>query len=142
MAELKTKKNNTSVTDFINTVEKEDKKNDCLELLKIFEQITKEIPTMWGSSIIGFGNYRYKYESGREGNWFLTGFSPRKQNIVIYIIAGFTEYEILMKDLGKFKTGSSCLYINKLTDIDLKILKLLIKNSVEFMKNKYPLPTK
>ncbi len=138
MAELKTKQNSTSVTDFINKVEKEDKRKDCFTLLKIFEQITKEKPTMWGTSIIGFGSYKYKYESGREGDWFLAGFSPRKQNIVIYIIAGFTEYESLMKDLGKYKTGSSCLYINKLTYIFIEILKLLIIKLVEFMKNKYP----
>lgn len=137
MSELKTKKNNASVIDFINLVEKEQKRKECFQLLKLFETVTKEKASMWGSSIIGFGEYKYKYESGREGDWFFAGFSPRKQNIVIYIIAGFTDYESLMQQLGKYKTGSSCLYINKLADIDLKVLKLLIEKSFAFMKNKY-----
>ncbi|HMZ45303.1 MAG TPA: DUF1801 domain-containing protein [Chitinophagaceae bacterium] len=137
MSELKTKKNNASVIDFINLVEKEQKRKECFQLLELFETVTKEKASMWGSSIIGFGEYKYKYESGREGDWFFAGFSPRKQNIVIYIIAGFTDYESLMQQLGKYKTGSSCLYINKLADIDLKVLKLLIEKSFAFMKNKY-----
>jgi len=118
-------------------VEKEQNRKECFQLLELFETVTKEKASMWGSSIIGFGEYKYKYESGREGDWFFAGFSPRKQNIVIYIIAGFTDYESLMQQLGKYKTGSSCLYINKLADIDLKVLKLLIEKSFAFMKNKY-----
>ncbi|RPI72272.1 MAG: DUF1801 domain-containing protein [Ignavibacteriales bacterium] len=92
---------------------------------------------MWGPSIIGFGDYHYKYESGREGDFFITGFSPRKQNLTLYIMPGFKRYEELMQNLGKFKTGQSCLYIKKLEDVDLKVLKELIADSVKYMKEKY-----
>ncbi len=88
---------------------------------------------MWGSSIVGFGNYHYKYESGREGDWFLTGFSPRKQNLTLYIMPGFAQYDELMKKLGKHKTGKSCLYIKSLEDINLPTLKQLIQQSVKHM---------
>ena len=101
------------------------------------KQITKEEPIMWGPSIVGFGSYHYKYESGREGDMCITGFSPRKQNLTIYILPGFKRYSELMKKLGKHKTGSSCLYINKLEDVDLKVLKQLITESVKYMKKKY-----
>ena len=100
------------------------------------KKITKEEPKMWGPSIIGFGSYHYKYASGREGDFFLTGFSPRKQSLTLYIISGFKRYDELMKKLGKHKTGSSCLYINKLEDIDMKVLKELITESVKYMKTK------
>ena len=86
---------------------------------------------MWGDSIVGFGNYHYKYKSGREGDWFLTGFSPRKQNLTLYIMAGFSGYDNLLKDLGKYKTGKSCLYINKLEDVNLDVLRELVKQSAE-----------
>jgi hypothetical protein len=91
---------------------------------------------MWGPSIIGFGSYHYKYASGREGDWFLTGFSPRKQNLSIYIMSGFNRYEEILSRLGKFKTGKSCLYINKLEDIDVKVLEKLIISSVNFLRSK------
>jgi hypothetical protein len=91
---------------------------------------------MWGSSIIGFGSYHYKYESGREGDWFLTGFSPRKQNLTLYIMAGFAQYDELMKKLGKYKTGKSCLYVKSLADIDLATLKTLIQQSVKHTTQK------
>jgi hypothetical protein len=100
------------------------------------KKITKEEPKMWGPSIIGFGSYHYKYASGREGDFFLTGFSPRKQSLTLYIISGFKRYDELMKKLGKHKTGSSCLYINKLEDVDMKVLKTLITESVKYMKKK------
>jgi hypothetical protein len=98
------------------------------------KKITMEEPKMWGPSIVGFGNYHYKYESGREGDWFLTGFSPRKASLTLYIMAGFKEYDELLEKLGKHKTGSSCLYVNKLEDVDLKVLTQLIKQSVQKMK--------
>lgn len=119
MAELKTKSNDKDVIEFLNEIKDEQMRKDCFTLLEILTKISKEKPKMWGDSIVGFGKYHYKYESGRKGDWFLTGFSPRKQNLVIYIMSGFTESEALMKVLGKYKTGSSCLYIKKLSDIDV-----------------------
>jgi hypothetical protein len=144
MAELKTKKNKTSVTQFIKTVDDTVKRKDCNELLKIFKETTGEKPAMWGASIVGFGSYYYKSErSSQKGNWFLTGFSPRKQNISIYIMAGFVEYKDLLKKLGKFKvSGGSCLYVKKLSDIDVSILKKLIKESVKEMKKRYAVLSK
>lgn len=106
-------------------------------LLDIFREITQEDPVMWGPSIIGFGSYHYKYESGREGDMLLTGFAPRKNSLVLYIMPGFDRYDELMQKLGKFKTGKSCLYIKKLTDINVKVLKELIHSSLEYMRNKY-----
>ncbi len=137
MAELKTKPNNLSVNEFLNSVEDEKKRADSFRILRIMQEITKDTPKMWGPSIIGFGNYHYKYESGREGDFFITGFSPRKQNLTIYIMPGFERYEELMADLGKYKTGKSCLYIRKLEDIDTDILKKLIAESVAYMIKKY-----
>ena len=136
MAELKTKPNKLSVEKFLNSIKDEQKRKDSFQVLEMMKKITKEEPIMWGTSIVGFGKYHYKYESGREGDWFLTGFSPRKQNLTLYIMSGFKRYNELMKKLGKHKTGSSCLYINKLDDIDLKVLKELISESVKYMKNK------
>lgn len=138
MAELKTKLNDGSVEDFLNSVEDEQKKKDSIEVLNIMTQITGDDAKMWGSSIIGFGNYHYKYDSGREGDWFITGFSPRKQALTLYIMAGFSRYDELLQKLGKYKTGKSCLYVKKLEDIDLNVLKELISSSVKYMKEKYP----
>lgn len=137
MAELKTKANEGDVLAFINGVENEQKRNDCKELLEMFSEITNEQPKMWGASIVGFGSYHYKYESGREGDWFLAGFSPRKSNLSIYVTSGFDAHEDLMKDLGKYKTGSACLYVNKLSDIDISKLKTLVERSVKIMKKRY-----
>lgn len=137
MAELKTKATNMSIMEFIDGVDDEQKRNDCLQLLKLMSEVTNEEAKMWGDSIIGFGSYHYKYQSGREGDWFLTGFSPRKQNLTIYIMAGFTNFDSLMLKLGKFKTGSSCLYIKKLNDIDMNILKELIYQSIEYVRELY-----
>ncbi|QGX39254.1 DUF1801 domain-containing protein [Permianibacter aggregans] len=134
MAELKTKKNDASVAAFIANVEPEQKRQDCEKVIDIMSAITKAEPVMWGSSIVGFGHYHYVYESGREGDWMLCGFSPRKQNLVLYIMSGFSEYDELMNKLGKYKTGKSCLYLDKLSDVDLKVLKELIKRSVADMK--------
>ena len=137
MATNKTQPNNSDVIAFLDSVAEDKKRADSFKLLKIMQEITNESPKMWGSSIIGFGNYHYKYESGREGDFFIVGFSPRKQNLTIYIMPGFERYEKLMADLGKFKTGKSCLYIKSLDDVDMKILKELISNSVSYMNKKY-----
>ena len=133
-AELKTKLNDASVEDFINTVDDEQTRADCFEITKIMKQVTKAEPKMWGTSIVGFGTYHYKGKSGREGDWMLVGFSPRKQNLTLYIMAGFDRYDELLKKLGKFTTGKSCLYIKKLADVDKKVLKELVTESVKVMK--------
>jgi hypothetical protein len=138
MAKLKTQKNNSSVIDFIKSVEDQTKRQDSLELLKIFEECTNEKPAMWGNSIVGFGSYHYKSErSTQEGDWPLTGFSPRKQNLTIYIMPGFDIYQKELENLGKFKTSVSCLYVKRLSDINIDILKKMIKSSVKEMINKY-----
>ena len=136
MAELKTKVNNSSVVEFINTISDGKKKDLSFKILELMKKITKEEPKMWGSSIVGFGKYHYKYESGREGNWFLIGFSPRKQNFVIYLMSGISKYEDLMNKLGKYKTGKGCLYIKKEEDIDFKVLTEIIKKSTNYLKSK------
>ncbi len=137
MAELKTKETKASVEKFLNTVSDKKKREDCFKILEMMKQVTKEEPKMWGSSIVGFGNYHYKYESGHEGDTCITGFSPRKQNLTLYIMPGFERYEELMKKLGKYKTGVSCLYIKKLEDVDEKVLKELMVSSFKYMKAKY-----
>jgi len=126
MAELKTKQNKASVEAFIKAIPDEKRRRDCLVILELFKKATKEEPSMWGDNIVGFGNYHYKYASGREGDWFLSGFSPRKQNMTLYSMMGFEKNADLMQKLGKYKTGKGCLYINKLEDIDLEVLKKLI----------------
>lgn len=138
MAELKTKENDASVKDFINTVEDEQKRKDCFALIDMMQDITGEEAKMWSTSIVGFGTYHYKYDSGREGDFMTVGFSPRKQALTLYIMAGFSHYDELMQRLGKFKTGKSCLYVKKLEDVDEKVLRELIKSSVKFIKDKYP----
>ena len=137
MTELKTKPTDKSVEDFLKKVEHPTKREDSFKILELMKEITKEEPVMWGDSIVGFGSYRYKYASGREGDWPLVGFSPRKQNLTLYIMAGFEKYDKLLEKLGKFKTGKSCLYINKLQDVDTQILEELILESVEYMKKQY-----
>ncbi len=136
MAELKTKPNEQSVAKFLKGIADKQTREDCFTILEIMKQITKAEPKMWGSSIVGFGNYHYKYESGREGDWFLTGFSPRKQNLTLYIMPGFSQYDELMKKLGKHKTGKSCLYIKTLADVNLPTLKKLIQESVKHTSKK------
>lgn len=127
MAELKTKKNDASVEGFLNTVKDEQTRADCFAIAKMMEQATKAKPKMWGSSIIGFGEQHLKYASGRELDWMVIGFSPRKQNITLYVHLE----ESLLKKLGKFTTGKGCLYIKKLEDVDKKVLKELITASVK-----------
>jgi len=136
MAELKTKATKVSVKDFLKSVTDAQKKKDSLVLIDMMSKITKEKPKMWGPSIIGFGSYHYKYESGHEGDMCITGFSPRKAAISIYILMGFNKSPELLEKLGKFKTGKSCLYVKKLEDIDVKVLENLIKDSVKYIKNK------
>lgn len=136
MAELKTQPTDKKVEDFLNTIEEEQKRKDAFALLEFFKEITGEQPVMWGPSIIGFGSYHYKYASGREADWMLTGFSPRKNNITLYIMQGFDNYEHHLSQLGKHKTGKSCLYVKKLEDLDLDVLRKLISESVEYMRNK------
>lgn len=134
MADNKTQKTGASVEDFINSVENKRRREDGFTLLRVMEEVTGEDAEMWGPSIIGFGDYHYKYESGREGDFFLTGFSPRKQSLSLYIMAGFEEYEPLLASLGKHRKGASCLYINKLADVDMEVLRELIEKSVEQAK--------
>jgi hypothetical protein len=133
MAELKTQPNQSSVVDYLNTVENDLKRADSFSILQLMQEVTGEEPIMWGDSIVGFGTYRYKYASGRQAEWFLTGFAPRKQNLTLYIMSGFSNYEQLLGQLGKFKTGKSCLYINKLDDVNLDVLRKLVKESVDHM---------
>lgn len=131
MAELKTKKNDADVETFLNGIADEKRREDSFAVLELMKKITKADPKMWGASIVGFGNYRYKYQSGREGDWLVSGFSPRKQNLTLYIMSGFSRYEELLAKLGKHKTGKSCLYINKLEDVDLDVLAEIIETSVK-----------
>ncbi len=137
MAQPKTRRNKADVFAFLAGVENSTRREDCRVVVRIMEEITGEPPTMWGGSIIGFGSYRYKYASGREGDWFLTGVSPRKQNLTVYIMPGFSEYDDLMANLGKHKTGKSCLYINKLDDVHLPTLKKLIRLSAARIAKRY-----
>ena len=134
MAEPKTKVNKASVDKFLKSMKDEQKREDCYKVLEIMKKATKAEPKMWGASIVGFGSFHYKYASGREGDWMLVGFSPRKQNLTLYIMSGFDEYDSLMKKLGKHSTGKSCLYIKKLEDVDIKVLKELVTKSVRHMQ--------
>jgi hypothetical protein len=139
MAELKTKKTKASALQFIKSITDEPKRADSLELLRIFKNATGLPPKMWGTSIVGYGMYHYESErSAQKGDWPLTGFSPRKQNLTIYIMPGFKTYGPLLKSLGKHKvSGGSCIYIKKLSDIDRKVLATIIKDSVREMKKRY-----
>lgn len=138
MAELKTKQNDGDIEGFLNSVADEKKRQDCFTLLDMMKQVTGLEAKMWGDSIVGFGTYHYKSNSGREGDWFLTGFSPRKQNLTLYIIAGFDHYGELLEKLGKHTTGKGCLYLKRLADVDLTTLEELVKQSVEHLKKTNP----
>lgn len=133
--ELKTRKNEGDVYDFIQSVDDPQRRQDSLELIKIMADITGQAPKMWGKSIIGFGSYHYKYDSGQEGDWMATGFSPRKQSLTIYLMSGFDRFEDLLKKLGKHSTSVGCLYIKKLEDVDKSVLKKLIKQSYKYVKS-------
>ncbi|MGH2581588.1 MAG: DUF1801 domain-containing protein [Anaerolineales bacterium] len=133
MNELKTKATGADVQGFLKMVEPEERRKDCLKILKIMKEETGEKPRMWGDSIVGFGSYHYKGKSGREGDWFLTGFAPRKQALTLYIMAGFDGYGELMRGLGKYTTGKGCLYVKKLSDVNEAKLRKLIKRSAKYM---------
>ena len=137
MAELKTKLNDKSVEDFLNTVEDEQKRKDSFELLKIMQEISGEPAKMWGSAIVGFGSYHYVYASGREGDWMLSGFSPRKASITLYLMAGFDQMGDELASLGKHKVGKGCLYVKSLSDIDEKVLRKMIKKSIAIIRKRY-----
>jgi len=138
MAELKTKQNRASVSAFLKSVENDQRRKDSQQLLAMMKAVTGKAPKMWGDSIVGFGTYHYKYKTGREGDWMVTGFSPRKQNLTVYIMPGFSKYQALLKRLGKYKTSVSCLYLNKLDDIDRKVLKQLVARAYQDMQKIYP----
>ncbi|MXY25114.1 MAG: DUF1801 domain-containing protein [Acidobacteria bacterium] len=129
MAELKTKKNKADVGAFLDAIENEKRRQDCRAVVDLMADATGEAPAMWGDSIIGFGSYHYQYATGREGDWMATGVSPRKQNLTVYIMTGFDRHDALMKRLGRYRTGRSCLYINKLEDVDLAVLRELVRES-------------
>ncbi|WP_119068003.1 DUF1801 domain-containing protein [Aggregatilinea lenta] len=134
MSENKTRPTDQNVIDFLNTVENQTRRKDGFALLEIMQEETGEQAVMWGSSIVGFGLHHYKYETGREGDMPLVGFSPRKQSMTLYIMPGFDEYEGLLADLGKHKIGKACLYVNKLADVDEDALRQLIKRAYEHVK--------
>lgn len=132
MAELKTQKNDASVEAFLHSVD-EKRRDDCFALLNLMGEVTGNEPKMWGTSIVGFGEYHYKYASGREGDMPIAGFSPRKQNLTLYIMDGFEHYDELLGKLGKHSTGKSCLYIKRLADVDTDVLRQLVEASVAHM---------
>ncbi len=136
MAELKTKANKASVKEFLGKIPDARRRHDCFTLLRLMESLTGSKPSMWGTSIVGFGSYHYVYDSGREGDWFLVGFSPRKQDLTVYSMGGLEQSRDLLEKLGKFKSGKSCLYIKILEDIDLGILKHILLRSVRRLKDK------
>ncbi len=135
--ENKTKATKQSVAPFLNSIEDKNKRADAKKVAAIMQKVTGSKAAMWGTSIVGFGQYHYKYESGREGDFMLAGFSPRKQALTIYIIAGFKRFDSLMEKLGKFKTGKSCLYVRRLSDIDEKVLEQLVTESVKYLRKNY-----
>jgi Domain of unknown function (DU1801) len=138
MTELKTKINDASVTDFLNSIQNEQTRQDCQAIADLMQKATHATPKIWGSNIVGFGTYHYKYASGREADWMRIAFSPRKQNITLYITSGFEEYQELLEQLGKHSCGKSCLYIKRLSDVDIPTLEKLIQASVKYMNQKYP----
>jgi len=137
VAENKTRATIASVTEFINSIEDRQKRADARKVAAIMRRVTGKRAKMWGSSIVGYGTYHYQYESGREGDFMITGFSPRKQALTVYIVAGFRRFDTLMGKLGKYRTGKSCLYINRLSDVDEKVLEKLIDRSVKYMRKNY-----
>ena len=137
MVELKTKPTDASVEEFLEAVDHPTRKADGLALLEIMKEVTQEKPVMWGTSIIGFGTYHYKYASGREADWLKVGFSPRKRSLTVYLAPGLDDIEDLRVKLGKHRVGKGCLYINKLSDVDTDVLKLIIKKSIKVLEQRY-----
>ena len=138
MSELKTRRTDADVQSFLDGLEDETRRRDCARVKELMGAVTGEPAKMWGTSIVGFGSYHYTYASGREGDWFVCGFSPRKQALTLYIMAGFSNYDDLMSRLGKYSTGKSCLYIKRLEDVDMTVLKELVEASVAFINKTYP----
>lgn len=134
MAELKTRPTDNDVLEFIEKIDHPTRRKDAFVLLEMMKEITGESPVLWGESIIGFGRYAYTYRSGHSGEWFLIGFSPRKTSMSLYLMSGFDIVADDLKRLGKHKLGKSCLYINKLDDVDMDVLKTILKKSYEYMK--------
>ena len=137
MSSNKTVENDSSVENFINTVDNEQKRRDSWDMIALMKGITGAEPRMWGSSLVGFGQYHYKYESGREGDSFITGFSPRKTALTVYIMPGFDAYKEKMAKLGPHKTGKSCLYLKNLDAVDRGVLEEIIRDSVDLMRERY-----
>jgi len=137
MAELKTKPTGVNPIEYLKGIENPEQRKDSLAILKMMKRVTGKKPKMWGTALIGFGEYHYKYPSGREGDWFMTGFAPRKQNLSLYIMPGFRRYGELLSRLGKHKTGKGCLYIKRLTDIDMDVLEELVSEGFKDMTEKY-----
>jgi hypothetical protein len=137
MVELKTRPTDASVKEFLEGVEHPQRKADGFELLRLMKEVTLEEPVLWGTSIIGFGKYHYKYASGREADWLKVGFSPRKRSLSVYLTIDMDEISDLREKLGKHRVGKGCLYINKLSDVDTNVLKKIIKKSVEALEKRY-----
>ena len=137
MVELKTRPTDASVKEFLESIEHPTRKTDGFELLQIMKDVTREEPVMWGTSIIGFGAYHYKYASGREADWLKVGFSPRKRSLTVYLAPGLDDIENLREELGKHRVGKGCLYINKLSDVNIDVLKKIIKKSIEVLEKRY-----
>lgn len=137
MKENKTQKTNENVALFLSSIEEEQKREDCHSLLEMMQEITQAPPNMWGTSIVGFGEYHYKYKSGREGDWFLTGFAPRKQALTLYLMCDLSHDGLDFDGLGKYKKGKGCLNIKRLSDVDKDVLKRIIKDSIKIIEQKY-----
>ena len=138
MAALKTRPGDASVEAFLNAVDDDGRREDAWRVLAMMQEATQEQPRMWGDRIVGFGSYHYTYASGREGDWPLTGLSPAKRHLTLYIMPGFDDYRGLLASLGKHRTGKSCLYVNRLQDIDMRVLEDLVRRSVADMRQRYP----
>ena len=138
MAELKTKQTDASVEVYLNAIENADRRDDCRTLAAIMRRVTKHEPKMWGSSIVGFGSYHYRYASGHEGDACLAGFSSRKAEITLYLMPGLDAKQTLLAALGKHKAGKGCLYVKRLSDIDVRVLEKLIRESVAELRRRYP----
>ena len=137
MSEVKTTRNDRSVKKFLDSIPDGQMRRDSRALVSLMRRVTGESPAMWGSSIVGFGTYHYVYKSGKEGDWFLAGFSPRKQNLVVYVMSGFDRHAVWMKKLGRYTTGKSCLYLRRLEEVDLGVLEKLIRDSVRYMRARH-----
>lgn len=137
MVTLKTQENDASVDQYINSLDSKKRQDEARQVLSLMEQATGAPPRMWGDSIIGFGRYHYRYESGREGTWFVTGFAPRKRELVVYIMPGYADYSEPLARLGKHRKGKSCLYLSRLAAVDIDVLREIIVASIADMQNRY-----